>query len=86
MDKIDFKKKMSFMNKPFSYTFLGKQITISISDLISGVMFLGLGILIIYLAFANKLTVHSDYQLSINLYFAKMTSRINEFLKIFFSF
>lgn len=86
LDKIDFKKKISFANKSFSYVFLGKQITISISDLISGAMFLGLGILIVYLAFANKLAVHSDYQLSINLYFAKMTNRINEFLKIFLSF
>jgi len=86
LDRIDFKKKISLMNKPFSYTLFGGQITISISDLISGAMFLGLGLLIIYLAFSNKLTVHSDYQLSINLYFAKMTNRINEFLKLFLPF
>ena len=74
------------MGKPFSYSFFDKEITISISDLISGLMFLGMGALIMYLAFANQLTTHADYQLTINLYFAKMTKGINEFLKSLITF
>jgi len=86
LDKIDFKQKLSFMSKPFVYSFFGKEITISTGDLISGLMFLGMGALIMYLAFANRLTTHADYQLSINLYFAKITNGINDFLKNLLTF
>lgn len=85
MHKIDFAKKFMVMGKPVSYSIFGKEINIVLSDLISGIMFLGMGILIIYLAFSGNLTVHTDYQISMNIYFAKLTDGINNFLKNIFT-
>lgn len=80
LDKINFTQKAMALRKPLDFTVFGKKIIITMADLISGLIFLGMGILIIYLAYMKELTTHSDYQISINLYFAKLTQAINNFL------
>jgi len=84
LDKINFTKKAMVLRKPLEFAIGSKKIIITIADLVSGLIFLGMGILIIYLAYMNELAVHADYQISINLYFAKLTQTVNDFLRSFF--
>lgn len=84
LDKMKFTKKMLKIRKPFEYTIFGKKIILPISDLISGIMFVGMGMLIVYLAFMKDLTVHADYQISLNIYFAQLTRAVNGFLTSIF--
>lgn len=55
---------------------------ITVSELISGFIFLLMGSYITYLAFSNNLFTHSDYQLSMNIYNAKFLNAINGFVNM----
>lgn len=55
---------------------------ITVSELVSGLIFLLMGGYITYLAFVNKLFTHSDYQLEMNLYNAKFLKSINGVVSI----
>lgn len=52
------------------------------SNLFSGVMFLFLGILILFLAQTNQLTPHAGYQLTLNLYLVQLTKFIGQYTAI----
>ena len=54
---------------------------ITVSELVSGAIFLSMGIYITYLAFSNKLFTSSEFQLNMNLYSAKFLGYINGFVK-----
>lgn len=71
LDKVDFTKKLMFLRKPFH--------GVTLSNLFSGLMFLGLGILILVLAQTNQLTTHASYQLTLNLYLAQLTKFIAQY-------
>ena len=53
---------------------------ITVSELISGLIFLLMGGYITYLAFVDKLSMQSDYQLQMNLYNAKFLNAIKGFV------
>jgi len=55
---------------------------ITISDLISSLIFFGMGSYITYLAFNNQLFSHSNYQLDMNIYSAKILDYINGFVTL----
>ena len=55
---------------------------ITVSELISGLIFLLMGGYITYLAFSNKLFTHSSYQLEMNLWNAKFLGAINGFVTL----
>lgn len=55
---------------------------ITVSELVSGLIFLLMGGYITYLAFVNKLFTHSDYQLEMNLYNARFLKSINGVVSI----
>ena len=55
---------------------------ITVSELISGLIFLLMGGYITYLAFSNKLFTHSSYQLEMNLWNAKFLGVINGFVTL----
>lgn len=55
---------------------------VTISDLVSSFIFLGMGSYITYLAFSNKLFSHSDYQLDMNIGSAKFLGAINNYVSI----
>lgn len=82
LDKINFSQKLIFIRKPITYSLGKRMIVITITDLIAGIMFLILGIIILYLALMNKLFIHSDYQLTLNLYLTKLLNSISNFIKI----
>lgn len=78
LDKSEFNKKIMNFRKPVSYSMLGKKINLTLAEAVSGVMFFGMGILILYLASQNKLFIHSEYQTDINIYLTKILDFIND--------
>src|SRR3989344_7668305 len=52
-----------------------------LANLISGVMFLGLGGLIFYKAWTGQLMMHSSYQLTVNLYIARLTRAVGTYTR-----
>lgn len=53
-----------------------------VANLISGVMFLAIGAVVVYLGLTNQLTMRSSYQLSTNLFIADITKRIGQYTQV----
>jgi len=81
MDRTDLGQKLSLFKKQVSYSIANKKIEITIAEMVSGIMFVFMGVLILYLAKAGKLAMSSDYQVSVNIFMANMTSSINSFFE-----
>ncbi|HJZ05169.1 hypothetical protein A2634_00180 [Candidatus Amesbacteria bacterium RIFCSPHIGHO2_01_FULL_48_32] len=75
MDKSGATRKLMALRKPI----FGQ---VTLSNLISGIMFLGLGIIILAKARTGQLTMHSSYQLSINLAIAGLTEKIGSYTRV----
>ena len=80
LDKIDITKKFTALNSQVSYSFFGKQINLARADIISGAVFLSMGILLIYLAATSQLVSHSSYQMTVNAYSARFSNFISQYL------
>lgn len=79
LDKIDFTKKFFSLHKPRLLKLFGQEYQFILSELISGIVFLGMGIYIIYLALTNNLSMQSGYQLGINIFVAKLVHSVHRF-------
>lgn len=79
LDKIDFTKKFFAFRKSLSYSILGQKIHITFANLFSGLMFLVLGIIIIYLEKTGQLTSHFQYQVTLNIILTKFIKFISDF-------
>lgn len=83
LDKVDFTDKFNrIFQKPIEYSLGGRKISIAVSEAISGITFLIMGTLIVYLALANKLFVHSEYQTDVNIFLTNLLNSISGFIKI----
>ena len=84
IDKTDLSQKTSFFQKQISYSAAGKKIEITFADVLSGVTFLLMGGLIIYLAKAGKLAMGpSNYQTNMNILMSNLTTSIESlFVKV----
>lgn len=82
LDKVDFTKKFFAFRKTVSYSVLGQKISLTFANLFSGLMFLVLGIVIIYLARTTQLASHSSYQVALNIYLTKFIQSISQFTKV----
>jgi len=81
VDKTNIMKKMEVLKKRVSYSLLGKQIHLTIAELVSGFIFFFMGVLILYLAKTNQLAMDGGgYQTTINIYMTKITDFINKIL------
>ncbi|MDP3987548.1 MAG: cytochrome c biogenesis protein CcdA [Candidatus Levybacteria bacterium] len=76
LDKANLTQRFFAFRKTINYSFFGQKISTTISNLFSGVMFLILGFVILYLSWTNRLFSHSSYQVDINIYLAKLTKII----------
>jgi len=76
VDKTNATNRFMVLKKQVEYEFLGKKIRVAVSDIVSGAIFLLMGLITTYLAFMNKLFVHSVYQMNINIYVDKITKAI----------
>lgn len=82
LDKVDFTKKFFAFRKSISYTVLGQKITLTFANFFSGLMFLALGIVILYLTRTGQLTSHSSYQMTVNIYLTQFIRLISNFTKL----
>ncbi|MFH0804001.1 MAG: cytochrome c biogenesis CcdA family protein [Candidatus Zambryskibacteria bacterium] len=82
LDKYNLTDKIKNAKKTVRLGFGNLQWRITISELISSVIFLLMGGYITYLAWSNKLFTHSDYQLQMNLYNAKFLDAIGGYVKV----
>lgn len=81
LDKIDFTNKFWAFKKQISYSVIGKQISITIADIVSGITFLFMGIFILYLSQTGQLAMgSSEYQTTVNIYSANLTNFISQYL------
>ncbi len=80
IDRTDVMEKLQFMNKEFRYKIASSEIRLKFSEVLSGAAFLLMGILILYLAQANKISSHSEYQMEMNLYMAQLTDRLTVYI------
>lgn len=82
LDRAGFTQKFFAFRKPITFKFLGFKITNTLSNLFSGLMFLAIAIVILYLAFTNQLTMQNTYQLTVNIYIAQLTKFIGNYTGI----
>lgn len=82
LDKANLTERFTNAKKTVAMRLGGFSWRITVSELISGLIFLLMGSYIIYLAFSNKLFTHSSYQLEMNLWNAKFLGAINGFVTL----
>ena len=81
LDKVNLTERFTKAKKTVAMRIGGFSWRITISELISGLIFLLMGGYITYLAFVNKLSMSSHYQLDVNIWNAKFLGAINGFVK-----
>ncbi|MEK6983322.1 MAG: cytochrome c biogenesis CcdA family protein [Nanoarchaeota archaeon] len=78
IDKLDFTKKFEKLSKGVTYEIAGREVNVTVAEIISGTMFLLLGILILYLAQAGKIAMeNNEFQTSINIFMSNLTNSIS---------
>jgi len=82
LDKTNLTEKFTGAKKTIAMKLGNFNWQITVSELISGLIFLLMGGYITYLAFNSKLFVHSDYQLEMNIWNAKFLGVINGFTSL----
>ena len=76
LDKADFTKKFFAFRKTVSYKLFNQKVSLSFANLFSGLMFVVLGMIILFLARTGQLTSHSSYQISINIYLTQFIKSV----------
>lgn len=82
MDKSGATNKLMAIRKPLTFKLGDFSWRNTISNLISGAMFLGLGAIVLNKARSGQLTMHTSYQLSVNLAIAGLTEKIGRFTRV----
>ncbi|MBI4079458.1 MAG: hypothetical protein HY429_04160 [Candidatus Levybacteria bacterium] len=77
LDKSKITQKFLTFKKTLTYNFFGQKILVTVSNLISGLMFLILGSYIFYLAQTNQIAVHDSLQVAINIYLTNFIKSIS---------
>ncbi|OGZ09198.1 MAG: hypothetical protein A3D65_03480 [Candidatus Lloydbacteria bacterium RIFCSPHIGHO2_02_FULL_50_13] len=77
LDKSSVTQKIAgTLQKQIVYSLGSKKFSITISEAISGITFLAMGMLIGYLALNNRLFIHSDYQLNVNIFLTSILDSV----------
>jgi cytochrome c-type biogenesis protein len=80
LDKYNLTEKITKWRRKITLRLGSLSWQVTIPDLVSGLIFIGMGSYITYLAFNNKLFSHTDYQLDMNIFSAKLLNSINSFV------
>lgn len=80
IDQTKATKKLTIFRKQIQYSLAGATVRLRIADLLSGVTFVAMGALTLYLALTDKLSNHSMYQTRINLVVAGLTETATRLL------
>lgn len=62
MERTRFTERFWIMRKAVSYTLFGKKISITAANLLTAIIFIGMGILILFLAFTGNLQIEMGYK------------------------
>lgn len=81
LDKTKITEKLFIFRKTVSYKIFNKKINLTLSNLFSGVMFLFLGTMILYLAATSNLISHASYQIEINIFLTKVIKNISVYTR-----
>lgn len=76
LDKSAITKTLMRARKTISYSLGSLKISLTIGELISGIMFVAMAIVTMSLAFSNNLNMRSAYQVDINIYLTKLFNSI----------
>ena len=72
-DKTGVAEKLNFFQRRITYRILGREIDIAVADLIAGIAYLAMGILIFFLTATNNLAMGGGaYQTNVNLFMNKV--------------
>ena len=82
LDKVNLTEKFTSTKKTVAMRVGSFSWRITVSELISGLIFLLMGGYITYLAFSSQLFVHSGYQLEMNIWNAKFLQAISGFTNL----
>ncbi len=80
IEKTSLTEKIFVLKKEIHYKLGSKEVSLALSDLISGITFLAMGMLIFYLSMTNNLTSHSSYQTDMNIFMSNITETIGKYL------
>ncbi len=76
LDKSKVTQRLLRVRKPFEYRLGARTVSVSLPDLMSGIIFIGMGILITTLALGNRLAVHAGYQITVNVWLTKLLNAL----------
>jgi len=82
LDKYNLTEKITRARRKITLRLGSLSWQVAIPDLVSGIIFVGMGSYITYLAFNNKLFSHTDYQLDMNIFSAKLLNSVNGFTSL----
>ncbi len=77
LDTVNFTKKFMIMKKPITWGLAGKKFELTVADIISGTIFLAMGLFTLYLVATNQLTMSTDYQIDVNITLTKILDKIS---------
>jgi cytochrome c-type biogenesis protein len=80
LDKVNLTEKMTSIKKTVGMRLGSWKWRITISELVSGLIFLLMGAYITYLAYINELFMSSEYQLEMNLWNAQLMNSISGYV------
>src|SRR3990172_140682 len=81
-DRTNFLAKFQSLRRRITYHLVGKEISVNLSHLISGILFVLIGILVLVFERNNPDIFGSKYQLEINIAVAKVTQTISRFTQV----
>lgn len=80
LDKVNLTEKFTNAKKTIAMRIGGWKWRITVSEFVSSLIFILMGGYITYLAYVDKLSMRSDYQLEMNIYNAKFMNAIKGFV------
>lgn len=73
--------KMHLLRRSFNYQLLSQKFRVTVPNLVSGLMFLGLGTFILFSAISGQLQPHITYQLEVNILLTRVIQFFNQLTK-----
>ena len=83
LDKTQVTKKFMEARKPLAYSLGSRKIHLTWAEAVSGLVFSAMGIFTLVLAATNRLGVHSEYQVNMNIFLTKLLNAIKGFTALF---
>ncbi|MFA5796438.1 MAG: cytochrome c biogenesis protein CcdA [Candidatus Woesearchaeota archaeon] len=85
LDKKGIMDKVNIFKKEITYSVFKKKISLTLSNLFSGAVFIIMGGILLYYTLTDRITMNpSESQLKINILLSKLTEIINQFLSTSF--